>query len=142
NQVIFVNTPWDKKFFKIGSRTMTLNNIEHRIIRNQFNEPRIHFALNCASMSCPKLRDEAYEGKVLDKQLTEQAIGFLSDKTRNQPSADNPKLSSIFDWYGGDFKKWSNLPLIQYINQYSPVKINENAKVGYLEYDWSLNDVK
>jgi hypothetical protein len=142
NQIIFVNTPWDKKFFKIGGRTMTLNNIEHRILRKQFTEPRIHFALNCASMSCPKLRAEAYEGNMLDKQLTEQAIGFLSDTTRNQPSADNPKMSSIFNWYGGDMKKWSKLSLIQYINKYSPVPINENANIDYLKYDWSLNEKK
>lgn len=142
NQIIFVNTPWDKKFFKIGGRTMTLNNIEHRIVRNQFTEPRIHFALNCASMSCPKLRAEAYEGNVLDMQLAEQAIGFLSDTTRNQLSADNPKLSSIFNWYGGDMKKWSKLSLIQYINKFSPLAINENANIDYLKYDWSLNEVK
>lgn len=142
NQIIFVNTPWDKKFFKIGGRTMTLNNIEHRILRNQFTEPRIHFALNCASMSCPRLRSEAYEGSILDRQLTEQAIGFLSDSTRNQPNADNPKLSSIFNWYGGDMKKWSKLSLIQYINKYSPVQINENANIDYLKYDWNLNESK
>lgn len=142
NQIIFVNTPWDKKFFKIGGRTMTLNNIEHRILRNQFTEPRIHFALNCASMSCPRLRAEAYEGSILDKQLTEQAVAFLSDSTRNQPNADNPKLSSIFNWYGGDMKKWSKLSLIQYINKYSPVQINENANIDYLKYDWNLNESK
>lgn len=142
NQIIFVNTPWDKKFFKIGGRTMTLNNIEHRILRNQFTEPRIHFALNCASMSCPKLRAEAYEGVVLDKQLTEQATGFLSDTSRNVVDASNPKLSSIFNWYGGDMKKWSKLSLIQYINKYSPIQINENANIDYLKYDWNLNEAK
>ncbi len=141
-QIIFVNTPWDKKFFKIGSRKMTLNGIEHRILRNQFTEPRIHFALNCASMSCPKLRGEAYEGALLDKQLTEQAKAFLSDTSRNVVDVNNPKLSSIFNWYGGDMKKWSKLSLIQYINKYSPVQINESANIDYLKYDWNLNEAK
>lgn len=142
NQIIFINTPWDKKFFSIGKKTMTLNNIEHRILRNSFTEPRIHFALNCASMSCPKLRNEAYNGTTLDAQLTEQAVAFLSDTTRNQPNANNSKLSSIFNWYGGDMKKWSNLSLIEYINKYSPVKISENANIDYLKYNWNLNDKK
>ena len=121
---------------------MTLNNIEHRILRNSFTEPRIHFALNCASMSCPKLRNEAYNGTTLDAQLTEQAVAFLSDTARNQPDANNSKLSSIFNWYGGDIKKWSNLSLIEYINKYSPVKINENASIYYLKYNWNLNEKK
>jgi len=142
NQIIFINTPWDKKFFSIGKKKMTLNNIEHRILRNSFKEPRIHFALNCASISCPALRNEAYNGTTLDTQLTEQAIAFLSDTARNQPNADHPKLSSIFNWYGGDMKKWSKLSLIEYINRYSPVKINEKANIDYLKYDWNLNDKK
>ncbi|MBI5857563.1 MAG: DUF547 domain-containing protein [Sphingobacteriales bacterium] len=142
NQIIFINTPWDKNFFKIGGRTMTLNNIEHRILRHSFTEPRIHFALNCASLSCPELRNEAYDGKTLDAQLTDQAIRFLSDSTRNQPNGGNPKLSSIFNWYGGDMKKWSKLSLVQYINKYSPVQINENANIDYLKYDWNLNEKK
>jgi hypothetical protein len=140
NQIIFINTPWDKKFFKIGNRSYTLNNIEHRVLRANFKEPRIHFALNCASMSCPKLRAEAYEGVVLDKQLTEQGVDFLSDSTRNIMNAQNPKLSNIFNWYGGDFRKWSGKTVKEYVSQFSEIKINENANVDYLKYDWSLND--
>ncbi len=138
--IIFINTVWDKKFFKINGRRMSLNNIEHRIIRKNFTEPRIHFALNCASMSCPKLRKEAYEGKNLDAQLTDQAKDFLADKNRNQVDANNPKVSAIFDFYGMDMTKWTGMTLIDYINQYAPVKINANAKLQYLNYDWSLNE--
>ncbi len=142
NQVIFINTPWDKKFFKIGGRTMTLNNIEHRILRRNFTEPRIHFALNCASMSCPKLRREAYVGSKLDAQLTDQAKEFMADKDRNQITASNPKVSSIFDFYGKDMTKWSGKSLIDYINMYAPTKINAGATLEYLKYDWSLNEQK
>lgn len=141
-QLIFINTPWDRKFFKIGNKTMTLNRIEHRILRTVFSEPRIHFALNCASMSCPKLRREAYEGNKLDEQLTAQAKEFLRDTTKNQPDETDPQLSAIFSFYGKDMRKWSGKTLIDYINQYSPVKIRENAKLEYLDYDWNLNEQK
>ncbi len=140
NPIMFVNTAWDKKFFKIDGRSTSLNNIEHRILRQNFTEPRIHFALNCASMSCPKLRTEAYEGSKLDAQLTDQAKDFLADKHRNQITATNPKVSSIFDFYGMDMTKWSGMDLISYINKYAPVKIKEGTKLQYLDYDWSLNE--
>ncbi len=141
-QIIFINTPWDKKFFEINGKTMTLNRIEHRILRKIYKEPRIHFALNCASMSCPKLRREAYEGAKLDAQLTDQAKDFMKDPTRNQPNASKPKLSSIFDFYGMDMKKWTGKTLIAYINQYSPTQIKEDADIEYLDYDWSINEQK
>lgn len=139
DQIIFVNTPWDIKFFKIDGKTMTLNRIEHRILRKEFTEPRIHFALNCASMSCPKLRREAYVGNKLDEQLTDQAKEFLRDESRNKISASSPKVSSIFKFYGSDMTKWSGKTLIGYINQYSPVQIDADAELQYLDYDWSLN---
>ena len=142
HQIIFINTPWDKKFFKIGHKTMTLNRIEHRILRQEYREPRIHFALNCASMSCPKLRREAYEGGRLNEQLTDQAKEFLRDKKRNELSATKPKLSAIFDFYGKDMRKWSGKSVIGFINLYAPIKINEDADVDYLDYDWSINEQK
>lgn len=142
HQIIFINTPWDIKFFKIGGKTMTLNRIEHRILRSEFKEPRIHFALNCASLSCPKLRREAYVGNKLDEQLTDQAVGFLSDKSRNELDSKSPKLSSIFSFYGKDMRKWSGKSLIGFINMYSPVKIKEDAELDYLDYNWNLNNQK
>jgi Protein of unknown function, DUF547 len=138
-QVIFVNTPWDKKFFSIGGKSMTLNTIEHKILRKKFAEPRIHFAVNCASISCPKLLNTAYEAASLDAQLTAQAQSFLADTDKNQVSADNPKLSSIFKWFNGDFKK-TGLSKLAFINQYAPVKINDNANLDYLDYNWNLNE--
>jgi hypothetical protein len=141
NAVIFINTTWDKKFFSIDGKKMTLNTIEHKILRKRFNDPRMHFAINCASMSCPKLLNEAYEAKTLDKQLTAQAKDFLSDTKKNKVSKDNPELSSIFDWFNKDFTKTGKTK-IGFINQYAPVKINENASLKYMSYDWSLNDQK
>ena len=142
HQIIFINTPWDIKFFKIGGKTMTLNRIEHRILRQEFREPRIHFALNCASLSCPKLRREAYEGSRLDAQLTDQAKEFLSDPSRNELNHKTPKLSAIFSFYGKDITKWSGKSIIEFINQYTAIKIDENAELDYLDYNWDLNGKK
>jgi hypothetical protein len=138
-QIIFVNTPWDKKFFSIGGKSMTLNTIEHKILRKKFKEPRIHFAVNCASISCPKLLNVAYEAATLDAQLTAQARAFLADTDKNQVNASNPKLSSIFKWFNGDFKK-TGLSKVAYINQYAPVAIDKDANLDYLDYNWNLNE--
>lgn len=135
----FVNSVWDIKFIQIAEKRYDLNNIEHGIIRARFDDPRIHFAVNCASISCPKLSNRAYIADQLDDQLNAAASSFLSDKSKNQIAEDQLKLSKIFLWYGMDFKK-SGKSIIEYINQYAPSKVDESAKVGYLDYDWNLND--
>ncbi|MEJ8802042.1 DUF547 domain-containing protein [Pontibacter sp. H249] len=134
----FVNTIWDRRFFTLGGRKYSLNKIEHEILRKKFHEPRIHFAINCASVSCPVLRREAYTAAKLEQQLSEQAITFINDPTKNQLSSGNPKLSSIFNWFGSDFKKDGSI--ISFINRYSSISIKEDASVEYLEYDWRLNE--
>ena len=138
NGVPFVNTVWDIKFIKIEGQEYDLNNIEHGIIRPKFNDPRAHFAVNCASYSCPKLLNEAYVPEKLDAQLDAQAIAFIIDAKRNIIKPDNVQLSKIFKWYKGDFT--DKLDLISYINQYSPVKINADAVVEHMEYQWTLNE--
>jgi Protein of unknown function, DUF547 len=134
-----VNTPWDIKFIRIGNETYDLNNIEHGIIRKKFEEPRIHFAVNCASVSCPNLRNEAYVGNRLDKQLNEQAKSFINDKSKNVISGKKAQLSKIFRWFKGDFsKKDSNF--IKFINSYSDIKITKSTIIEYLDYSWKLNE--
>ncbi|MFY0626451.1 MAG: DUF547 domain-containing protein [Reichenbachiella sp.] len=137
-QIPFVNTAWDIKFIKIGGEELSLNNIEHSIIRKNFEEPRIHFALVCAAKSCPKLRNEAYSSTDLDNQLTDQARSFLSNSSKNQITNSKMKLSKLFSWYGADFTK--NGSLIEYLNQYAPVKIDKKADKSFMSYDWSLNE--
>ena len=118
---------------------MDLNNIEHGILRKDFEEPRIHFAVNCASVSCPKLRNEAYVGSRLDAQLNDQAKAFLADKGKNNiKNANEAKLSKLFKWFKGDFTK--NGDLISFINKYSTVKLNKDANLDFLDYDWNLNE--
>ena len=135
------NSPWDKKFFTIGGKEMTLNNIEHDILRKQFNDPRLHFAINCASYSCPKLLNSAFEGNTLNKQLSARAVDFLNDTTKNIITPSSAKLSSILLWYGNDFIK-TGVSKIEYINKYSNIKMLLTAKIDYLKYDWNLNDQK
>ncbi|MBK6951810.1 MAG: DUF547 domain-containing protein [Crocinitomicaceae bacterium] len=138
-QIPFVNTTWDLKFIRYGKDSVDLNFIEHGMLRKNYNDPRIHFALVCASASCPILLNEAYAAEKLDKQLDQQAKVFLTDKFRNDISADAPKLSKLFDWYAMDFKT-KKTTVIDFINKYSPVKIDKKAKVTYLEYSWNLNE--
>jgi len=137
--ITFVNSPWDIKFIEIGDEKYDLNNIEHGIIRKDFNDPRIHFALVCAAKSCPELRKEAYTGARLNKQLEEEAIAFINDPVRNRISKDKAVVSKYFTWYAGDFKQ-NGKSVIDYLNQYAKIKINPDAELDFLEYDWSLNE--
>ena len=139
-QIPFVNTPWDIKFIEIGDEKYDLNNIEHDILRKEFDEPRIHFAIVCASYSCPRLSREAYKAEKIDRQLDEAARHFLNDSRKNKITAENPMVSKIFSWFGGDFKKETTL--IQFLNGYTNTQINSDADVDFLDYDWSLNDQK
>ena len=139
NGIPFVNTVWDIKFIEIEEAVYDLNNIEHGILRPKFQDPRIHFAVNCASVSCPKLWNRAYTAKGLGEQLDRAARDFLRDERRNVIAEDRVQLSKIFSWYGMDFKK-KGKSLIEYLNQYSPVQIQPDAEVDYLEYNWNLNE--
>ncbi len=133
-----INTSWDIKFIHIDGETYDLNNIEHGIIRKDFNEPRIHFAVNCASVSCPKLRNEAYVGSKLDAQLEDQVRYFLKNENKNILGTEKAKLSKIFRWFTGDFTE--NMSLVEFINQYSEVKLTEETELEYLDYNWNLNE--
>ncbi len=135
-----INTPWDLKFVTIGGKKYDLNNIEHSILRKKFNDPRIHFALVCASISCPRLRNEAYTAARLNAQLEDAGRGFLNDKSKNKVAADKAEVSKYFSWYKGDFTKNSSLP--DYINKYSQTKINADTKICSLDYNWNLNEQK
>lgn len=143
----FFSSPWKKKFFTLLGKVRTLDEIEHEIIRKKFDEPRIHFALVCAAKGCPALRDEPFVAARLDAQLTDAARKFLSDPSKNRYEPDKKTLflSSIFKWYGKDFKSkhGSFLAYIApFVTQDASLRIeiaSEKVKVEYLDYDWSLN---
>jgi len=135
----FVNSVWDIKFISFKDGMMDLNEVEHGILRKQFNEPRIHFAINCASISCPPLLNEAFVAEKLETQLTKMSKAFLADTDRNIITQNKLQLSKIFSWFKGDFVK--NQTLIDFLNLYAPVKISDDAEIESLPYNWTLNEV-
>lgn len=142
-------TAWDIPLAVIGGRKFTLNQIEHEVIRAQFKDSRAHFALNCASGSCPVLRTEAYEADKLDDQLDDQGRLFLRDSTRNRfdLASKTAQISSIFKWYQKDFGDDDRAALLA-AAKYAPDEVRRAIesdpaawRVSYLAYDWSLNSV-
>ncbi|MGD2126010.1 MAG: DUF547 domain-containing protein [Desulfobacteraceae bacterium] len=138
----FLKSPWKKKIARINADVMTLDNIEHDILRPRFRDPRIHFAVNCASKSCPPLRSEPYQGSILDQQLDEMAEAFINDPASNTLEGDTLYVSSIFKWYSEDFDE----DVVGYFLKYAKGDLKkgleakrDRIKVKYLEYDWSLN---
>lgn len=130
-------TPWRFKRFRLGDKKVSLGHIEHQILR-KMNEPRIHFAINCASASCPRLQKQAFVSHRLDKQLEEVTRTFINDTTKNQISAEALKLSKIFFWFGSDFGNREDRRA--FIQKYTSVALLPKAKIGFLPYDWSLNE--
>lgn len=149
-------SPWQKAFIPLLGQTLSLDNVEHDMIRGsgRYNDPRIHFGVNCASIGCPPLLNEAFVGDRLDAQLDRMTKGFLSDRTRNRAENGKMAVSSIFDWYGGDFAKgWRGANslsafFVLYADSLglSPDQVgalkNNQMEISFLEYDWRLNDSK
>lgn len=150
---------WDKITFSVLGREITLDGIEHDILRAKFNEPRIHMALVCAAMGCPPLRNEPYVGGKLDSQLRDQTTKFLQDpaKFRIDRTSNKVYLSPIFDWFGEDFvKTYSNAldlsgfpekqkAVLNFISRHvepgeKAYLVTGNFSIEYLKYDWSLNE--
>ncbi len=125
--------PWKKKIVTIGSNTYSLDHLENGIIRKRFNEPRIHFALNCASKSCPILLNKAYTAGNLNSALTSQTKKFLNDTTKNSFTKKEAKISKIFDWYKADFPD-----VMGFIQKYHPMDYTPK-KTSYMDYSWDLN---
>jgi uncharacterized protein DUF547 len=132
-----IKNPWDVSFIKLGDETFTLNDIEHKILR-KMGDPRIHFGIVCASVSCPKLQNTAFEASKIDSQLTHAVKEFLTDPERNTLTQKNIKISKIFKWFASDFKQDGSL--IDFLNTYSDITISQNAKKSFKDYDWNLNE--
>lgn len=137
NSIKDIKDPWDKRFFKIGSKWRNLNEIEHKILR-KMEDPRIHFGINCASISCPTLHNKAFTAGNVDTTLDMLAAKFINNPKHNTITKNTAKLSKIFKWFSKDFK--TNGSIIDYLNQYSAITIDANAKISYKEYNWSLNE--
>jgi hypothetical protein len=142
----FVKSPWDQPVVKLFGETITLNTVEHGILRKDHAEPRIHFALVCAAKGCPPLRREAYVGERLAGQLDDQAKQFLATTNKNRVETGERVLylSPIFKWYRADFEKKSGSVLAA-LKPFWPEKsaaalAKGNLKIRYTDYDWSLNE--
>jgi len=136
-----LQSPWKKPFVKIDGRTLTLDEIEHSILRPQFKDARVHFAIVCASKGCPPLIAQPYRGAVLDDQLNRVTTAFLNRPGNYRLAGDRFEVSSIFKWFGEDFGN-----LIDFYIRYAQGDLKQalqagrdRIRVGYLDYDWSLN---
>jgi hypothetical protein len=130
--------PWDLRFIALGSKTYSLNQIENEIIRPTFKDPRIHFAVNCAAKSCPKLLNEAFTPEKLEAQLDKQTRAFINNTAENTISAQKVEVSKIFEWYKVDFAAAGGV--IAFINKYTATPVKSNATVAYKSYNWNLNE--
>lgn len=135
---------WKRKAIEVLARELSLHEIEHGILRKEFREPRIHFALVCASLGCPVLRKEPYQGEKLDAQLDDQVRNFLLDsrKARFEDATDTLYLSPIFKWFRRDFEKAGGIA--SFVKNYWPEevanKISSETQIEWLDYDWHLNE--
>lgn len=135
-----IKEPWDQKFIKLQGKTYSLNQIEHEILRPTFNDPRVHFAINCASYSCPLLPAEAADPSRLDEQLEQFTKAFINDPRRNTVVPGKLEVSKIFEWFAEDFEGAGGVR--NFISKYSNTDIGDSVPVKYKTYDWSLNNEK
>lgn len=134
-----IRNPWGRNVVQMGGTIISLGDLEHKILR-KMDEPRIHFAINCASYSCPKLLNRAFTETNMERALEQTAMDFINDPNRNILSAEKASLSQIFNWYKKDFTE--NGSLKDYINQYASQQLTSETKINYLSYNWALNEIK
>ncbi|MEO6626797.1 MAG: DUF547 domain-containing protein [Burkholderiaceae bacterium] len=148
-----VQSAWKKKFFRLLEDERHLDWIEHEQLRPRYSDPRVHAALNCASIGCPALRSEAFTAAKLDAQLDDGMLRFMGDPTRNRYAGGKAEISAIFKWFKEDFEKGHKGlrkiedVLARYADQLADATADrEKLKTGavsitHLDYDWSLNDI-
>ncbi len=149
------NAAWRIEFISLFDEQVSLDDIEHGMIRGwgRYNEPRIHFAVNCAAIGCPALRNEAYNGDKLSEQLEDSTRRFLSDRSRNYKAKNRLYISRIFDWYEEDFEQgWQGIDSVTgFVLGYADaMELTEQDvrqlqqrewRIRYADYDWGLNRV-
>src|SRR4051812_17984847 len=149
---------WTTLTWNAAGRTVTLDDIEHRILRPEFKEPRVHFAINCASIGCPPLTDEPYLAATLDAQLDAAARRYLASPQGLRIEGRTPRVSRIFEWYGEDFvprfaperagqTDRVERAVLAVVAQFGPddaraLARTSSTRVRFLNYDWSLNDLR
>jgi hypothetical protein len=139
---IFNSGPWKQKIVPLNGQALSLDHIEHAILRPRFKDPRVHFAINCAAKSCPPLRAEPFQGDRLDQQIEEATRSFLNNSKSHRLDGDIFYVSKIFDWFGQDF----NHDILGFYLQYAEGDLKnqlearqDSLKIDFLDYDWGLN---
>jgi inosine-uridine nucleoside N-ribohydrolase len=158
NSIRQIDGVWTKLQWRAAGRTLTLDDIEHRILRPEFKEPRVHFAINCASVGCPPLAAEPYRAAALEAQLDGAARRYLASPQGLRVEGETLRVSRILEWYGEDFvarfapdaqgrPDRIDRAIRAVVARFGPpaaadLARKESARVRFLNYDWSLNDVK
>ncbi|MFO7701594.1 MAG: DUF547 domain-containing protein [Psychroflexus maritimus] len=132
-----VASPFKKEFIPLGNKVYSLDAIEKEMLL-KLGDERVHFAINCASYSCPKLHNEAFTETNLEAKLEKLSIAFVNDKKLNNLKADQVELSKIFKWYKSDFET-DGQDLIDYLNKFSHIQVKADAKISFKDYNWDLN---
>jgi len=135
--------PWDEPVVEVLGRELSLNAVEHDILRPVYRDPRIHYAINCASLGCPNLAPRPYAGTTLDADLDAAAREFLAHPRALQFAADELRLSSIYQWFAEDFGS-GRAGLLAHLQRFAPAEArsrlgNYTGRIRYA-YDWALND--
>lgn len=137
--------PWEQPIVRLFGTTITLDFVEHKMLRKDYDDPRIHFALVCAAKSCPPLRGEPYQAATLGEQLDDQGRSFLTEPSKNHVDSRDQVLylSPIFRWYAGDFEKKAG-SVLRFLKPFWPEQVRKDLEqrtfnIRYTEYDWSLN---
>jgi len=140
----FLKSPWEKKFVRIDGDMVTLDDIEHHILRPRFKDPRVHFAINCSAASCPPISSQPYRGSSLDLQLDQATRSFINGPNSYRLEGNAFYVSRIFKWFAEDF----NHDVVGFYLKYAQDDLKKKLtakkdalEVKYLDYDWSLNDV-
>jgi len=136
---LFSFGPWGEEVVKVAGKNLTLNDIEHRILRPIWNDPRTHYAVNCASLGCPNLQAQAFTADNTEQLLEKAAKEFINSDKGVLQLKGKTQLSSIYDWFADDFG--NKQELVQHLATYRPDLANLNGKFSY-EYNWDLNDKK
>jgi hypothetical protein len=135
-----LDQPFEAERFTLAGRKLSLNGLQNDLIRGEYGEPRIHWAINCGATSCPPMRAEAYRGDRLEAQLAEQAELVHSDERFVRFDGQTLTLTPLYDWYAKDFKKESD-SVVPYVSKFvDGLDASDQPTVEFFEYDWTLND--
>lgn len=142
---IFANGPWGKKLVTVNGKKLSLDDIEHKILRGLWKDPRVHYAVNCASIGCPNLAKTAFTGAQLEQQLNEGAKAYINHPRGISVSGKRVTASKIYSWFKKDFGS-SEKNILRHVRKYASEdlkkKLNGITDISSYEYDWNLNDIK